>query len=152
MHFAHRVQILQALQRLAAHVRDLLLAQRPGHLVDVLQAAAAAILHADPQFVAPQIRAKVRDDVRMAAVAHHDDLLLDHLDVVARLDFDHFDGGQLVALDAFRLRGKKNNNTTQIHGVTITILDSRLYRRQWLIQICNKPLQITDKLRAILSH
>lgn len=114
VHFAHRVQILEALQRLAAHVRDLLLAERSRHLVDVLQAAAAAVLHADPQLVAPQVRAKVGDDVRVPTVAHHDDLLLDHLDVIAGLNFDHFYGGQLVALDAFCLRAGKEQTICDI--------------------------------------
>ena len=37
-------------------------------MVDVLEAAAAAVLHADPELVPPEVGAVVGDDVRVAAV------------------------------------------------------------------------------------
>ena len=37
-------------------------------MVDVLEAAAAAVLHADPELVSPQVGAVVGDDVGVAAV------------------------------------------------------------------------------------
>ena len=37
-------------------------------VVDVLEAAAAAVLHADPELVSPQVGAVVGDDVGVAAV------------------------------------------------------------------------------------
>lgn len=48
MHLAHGVQVLQSLERLPAHVRDLDFGEGTRHLVYILQAATATELHADP--------------------------------------------------------------------------------------------------------
>lgn len=73
-------------------------------LVDVLQTATATVLHADPELVPAQIRAEVGDNVGVAAIAHHYDLLLDDLDVIALLQLNHLYGGQIIALDDLGLR------------------------------------------------
>jgi len=104
MHFPHGVQVLESLEGLPAHVRDLDFGEGTSDLVDVLQTATATELHADPQFVPSQVRSVVGDDVRVAAVPHHDDLLLDDLYVVGGLQLDDLDGGQLIALYSFRLQ------------------------------------------------
>ncbi len=60
-------------------------------VVDVLQRAAPAVLHADPQLVSPQVGSVIGDDVRVPAVLHHEDLLLDQTEVIALLQLDHLD-------------------------------------------------------------
>lgn len=73
-------------------------------LIDILKTASAAILHANPQFISPQIRSVICDYIGVATIAHHDYLLLDDEDVVALLQLDHLDGRQVVRLDPFRLQ------------------------------------------------
>lgn len=46
-------------------------------VVDVLKRASAAVLHADPELVSPEVAAKVGHNVGVPAVLHHQDLLLD---------------------------------------------------------------------------
>ena len=52
-------------------------------VVDILERAAAAELHTDPEPVLPQVGAEVGHDVRVAAVLHHQNLLLDDAKVVS---------------------------------------------------------------------
>jgi len=104
VHFSHGVQVLESLESLSAHVRDLDFGEGTGHLVNVLQTATTTKLHADPEFIPAQVRTVVGDDVRMAAVPHHDNLLLDNLYIVGRLQLDDLDGSQLIALYSFRLQ------------------------------------------------
>ena len=99
-------------------------------VVDILEAAAAAVLHADPELIPAEVGAEVGDDVGVAAVLqdretmtktssdefrhaktqsmgvcgnylHHEDLLLDDAKVVALLQLDHLDGRELAGRDAF---------------------------------------------------
>lgn len=72
-------------------------------LVNVLQTAATTIFHANPEFVATQVRAKVGNNVWVSTVAHHNYFLLNYLNVVAGLQFYHFDGGKVGGADFFRL-------------------------------------------------
>ena len=77
-------------------------------MVDVLEAATAAVLHADPELVTTEVGTVVSDDVGVAAVLHHEDLLLDDAKVVALLQLYHLDGRELAGRDAFRLKKHKN--------------------------------------------
>ena len=86
-----------------------------------LEAAAAAVLHADPQLVPPQVGPEVRHDIRVPAVLgrdkyylgflnkstylHHEDFLLDDGEIVARLQLDHFNRRRLAARQPFGLGG-----------------------------------------------
>lgn len=51
-------------------------------VIDVLQGPSAAILHANPELVAPEVTAKVGDDVLVTTVLHHQDLLLDYRKII----------------------------------------------------------------------
>ena len=45
------------------------------NVIDILQATAPTILHADPQLVASQVGTEVRHNVGVQAVLHHQDFL-----------------------------------------------------------------------------
>ena len=62
-------------------------------MINILQGAPATIFHTDPQLVAPEVGAEVGHDVGVAAVLHHQDLLLDDAEVISRLQLYHFYGG-----------------------------------------------------------
>ena len=72
-------------------------------MVNVLNGAAAAEFHCDPQFLPPQIRAKILDNVEMLRILQHVNLLLDEREVVARLELDDLDGAHCPAHRVFRL-------------------------------------------------
>ena len=73
-------------------------------MVDILEGAPPAILHADPKLVPPQVRAEVGHDVGMPAILHHEDLLLNDAKVVPLLQLDHFDGGEVPGRQTLRLK------------------------------------------------
>ena len=91
-------------------------------VVDVLEAAAAAVLHADPELVTTEVGTVVSDDVGVAAVLHHEDLLLDDAKVVALLQLYHLDGRERAGRDAFRLKKHRNMKCHDLFLVHIDIL------------------------------
>ena len=89
MHFVLLVEIGETLQSLSTNVGDLQLIQAARHVVDILQAAAATVLHGDPQLVLAQVAAEVGHDVRVLAVRQDLNLLLDNGEVIALVDVDN---------------------------------------------------------------
>ena len=88
-------------------------------VVDVLQGRPAAVLHADPELVPPEVGAEVGHDVGVAAVLHHQDLLLDDAEVIPRLQLYHFNGSCLASGQPLGLKHDTLQFTLRPHNAAL---------------------------------
>lgn len=76
------MQVVEPLQSLSADVGNLPLLQGPSGMVNLLQGAPSAELHADPQAVIPEVAANVGHHIGVTALTQDGDFLLEGADVV----------------------------------------------------------------------
>ena len=100
MHLEDGVEVHESLERLAAEVRDLSLAQGPvGRAEDVADAPPAAVLHDDPEVLGAREAAEVSHHVRVDALPQHRNLTPDVLQALLVLsgERDDLDGDDRAA-------------------------------------------------------
>ena len=124
-----RMQVIEALERLAEDRRDLALVVDVSGIHDVENRAAIDVLHNEPQLGAVDVRTIVLGDVRRVALRHHSNLLLDVLDLVlGLLEVHHLHGDRVIRLTVHAAEDGAERTATDLFD---RFIPAALHRARW---------------------